>query len=258
MANGQGKATEVGGVLAVVHEGDGVAVEIGVADGRIEVAMGVATEDKVDAPRASDELHIVNEVFNLPTEVAEADDDITTLTPTQDGYDTVGLSDGVEITDAFAVFFGNQSLERRADTEDSDTEALATNDGVGTDGILQAGGADIVVTADGGEGGHLEKAEHVVLTEVELVVADGGGVVAHGVHQTYLCLALEEVIIERTLGVVAAVEKEQVGIDMGAEAVDEGCTADIATGVGLGVRLNAAVGVGGLDDEELGGLMADG
>ena len=80
------------------------------------------------------------------------------------------------------------------------------------------------------------------------MVADGGSVVAHGVHQTYLGFALEKVVIERALGVVTAVEEEQVGIDMGAEAVDDGGTADITAGVGAGIGLDAAMGVGGLDD----------
>ena len=37
---------------------------------------------------------------------------------------------------------------------------------------------------------------------------------------------------------------------MGAEAVDEGCSTDIAAGIGLGVWLNAAVGVGGMEHKQ--------
>ena len=52
----------MGGVLAVVHEGDGVAVEVGVAEGGIEVAVGVSAKDEVYAACAGNEFHIIGNV----------------------------------------------------------------------------------------------------------------------------------------------------------------------------------------------------
>lgn len=172
----------MGGVLAVVHEGNGVAVEVGVADGSFESAVGMTTEDEVDAACACNEFYIIDEIVNLPAEVAEAYDDVATLATAQDGDDAVSLFDGVEVSDAFAVLFGNEPFHGRADTEDTDAEALPFNNGIGADGIFQASGVDVVVAAEGGEGGELEEAVHVLLAEVELVVPDGGGIVVHGVH----------------------------------------------------------------------------
>ena len=240
----------MGGVFAVVHEGDGVAVEIGVEDGGIEKAVGMSAEDEVDATCAGNKLYIVDETFNLPAEVAEADDDVAAFTSTQDGDDAIGFGDGVEITDAFAVLVGYEALHRGADAKDTDAEALTFDDGIGVDDIFQWGGADVVVAADGGEGGKLEEAEHIFLAKVELMVADGGGIVMHGVHQAHLGFSAEEVVVKRALGVVATVEEDKVGIDMGAEAVNNSGATNVAAGVGLAVGLNAAVGVGGVEDEE--------
>jgi len=72
----------MGGVLAVVHEGNGVAVDVSVADGGFEGAVGVTTEDEVDAACACNEFYIIDEIVDLPAEVTEADDDVATLTST--------------------------------------------------------------------------------------------------------------------------------------------------------------------------------
>ena len=207
-SDGDGVAADVGGVLAVVHEGDGVAVEVGIADGGIEIAVGVAAEDEVNAAGAGDELDIVDEVLNLPTEVAEADDDVATLASAQNGDDAIGLGDGVEVADAFAVLIGNEPFHGWSNAEYANTNALALDDGVGDDDIAEAGVADVVVAADGGEGGELEETVHVLLAEVELVVADGGGIVVHGVHEANLGFAAEKIVVEGALGIVTAIKEE--------------------------------------------------
>jgi len=249
-SDGDGVAADVGGVLAVVHKGDGVAVEVGIADGGIEETVGVAAEDEVDATGAGDELDIVDEVVNLPAEVAEAYDDVATLATAQDGDDAVSLGNGVEVADAFAVLFSNEPFHGRSNAEDANANALALDDGVGDDNIAEASGADVVVAADGGEGGELEEAVHVLLAEVKLVVPDGGGIVVHGVHKADLRFATEKIVVEGALGVVAAVEEEKVGVNVGAETVYEGGTTDIAAGIGLGVGLDATVGVGGMEHKQ--------
>ena len=249
-ADGEGEGTDVGGVLAVVHEGDGIAVEVGVEDGGIEDAVGVAAEDEVDAARATDEAYVVGRLIGLPAEVAEADDHVAVLGGAQGGDGLVCLGNGVEIGDAGIVLLGYQPGHGRADAEHADAQPLALDDGVGLHHIRQTGGAEVVVGAEGGEVGQREDALHVLLAVVELVVADDGGIVVHGVHEAYLRLALEEVVEERALRVVAAVEEQQVGIDVLAEAVDEGSTAHVSSFAALGVRLDATVGVGSLENEE--------
>ncbi len=240
----------MGGVLAVVHEGDGIAVEVGIADGSVEITVGVAPKDEVDATGAGNEFHIVDEAFNLPAEVAEADDHIATFASAKDGNDAVGFGNGVEVKDAFAVLVGNKPFDGWADAKDTNADTLALDDGVGEDNVFQDGGADIVITTNGGEGGKLKEAEHVLLTKVELMIADGGSIVMHGIHKAYLGFSAEEVVVEGALGVVATVEEKQVGVNVCSETVDDSGPTNVASGVGLRVGLDAAVGIGGVEDEK--------
>ena len=89
------------------------------------------------------------------------------------------------------------------------------------------------------------------------MVADGGSVVAHLVHQTYLHLALEERIITRPLREVARVEEQEVRILLAlfldhADTTEEACTpCDILV---LEVRVEGhdrRVGIVGVQNNEL-------
>ena len=127
--------------------------------------------------------------------MGDADDDITLFFLLQYLCHFFCLGDRIEIFDATVVGFGYQTGEFRTQAEDANLQSLAFDNGIRLDDICQFGTGEIVIGADDRELRHLEDAHHIVYSEVELVVADGSGIIFHLVHQTYFHISLEERIV---------------------------------------------------------------
>ena len=123
-----------------------------------------------------------------------------------------GRSYRVVIANGLKVFVIDQSVELGTQSEDADFQSLALEDDVGFDEAVELRTCEVVV---GTEDGKVEAAEdpcHIVESEVELMVADGSGVIVHEVHQSALHIALVESIVGRPLREVARIEEQQIGI----------------------------------------------
>ena len=231
-------------VLPVVHQGNGFPVGI-VVEGRLqENAVAVASHHDVDISCAGNETLVVDvDVRHLPAKMRKADDNIAAFLFAQLACCLVGCADGVEVGDSLVVFLKDESFKRRCYTEDANPHAFLREDGIGLDASLETGALDIVVGAKDGERGKREEALHVFFPAVELVVPYRSGIVAHSVHQAHFRFAVKEGVVEGALRVVAAVEEQQVLVDMLAQAVDECGAPYVAAQACLAVGLDAAVRV---------------
>lgn len=243
------------GVLALVVEGYEAPVGIGQVLGVLEVGMGVAAQDDVDAARGLNDGGVLVVAVAI-AKMGQADDELAVLLVAQEVSHLLGYDGGMGVADARTIDCRDEALQLGGQAEDAHAHAGALLDGVGTDEALAGGTGEVVVGADDGEAGHAEEAGHVVQSAVELVVADGAGIVAHEVHKLHLDLALEEAVVDGALREVAAVEQEHVGV-LGAELLDEADATDVAPLVGLlgldvvlGDGLDAGMGVAGVDEGE--------
>ena len=142
-----------------------------------------------------------------------------------------------------AVHIGRKS-------ENSYFNSLTFNDYPFFDNFLQLGTAgEFVVGAYDGEFGLFQLCRKAVQTVVELVVAEGGGIVAHNVHHLYLHIAAEEVEIGGALREIARIEQKHRTFALFAHLVyGLLATQNPAQGVfRRDVRLNLAVGVVGVE-----------
>ena len=184
---------------------DGLAVRAGGHDG-----VGVAVDDEIDA------LHVLGQVIGgvglgalVHTQVREADDDVGALL--LERGDLLGRA-GIEL---FAVLAGEelQALNelgvglglglRRLETEEADLHAALFDDGVGVKDGLAVGTEHI--GAQNFELGGLHVLRQLGIAVVELMIADGGHVVAGGVHHGHRVGALVDADIDGALTVVAGI-----------------------------------------------------
>ena len=172
--------------------------------------MAVTAQHEVDASGSGHQFGIIDAV-DVPTQVGEADDDVAFLL-FQHLHHLIRLLDGVEILEATVVCLAHQSSHLGTNAEDTNLQALALEDDIGFHDLGKFSAREVVVAAHDGELRHLEEAHHVVESEVKLVVADGGGIVFHLVHQPHFHIALEERVVRRALREVATVEEQQVGV----------------------------------------------
>ena len=124
----------------------------------------------------------------------------------------VGCLNGVKVFHAHTLVLVHQSQHLRADAENADAQSVALQNHVRLDDALYGSARKVVVGAYHRELRHAEDACHVVQSVVELMVADGHGVILHHIHQSNLHIALVYRVERRSLREVAAVEEQQVWI----------------------------------------------
>ena len=210
----------------------------------------MTTEHQVDAARPGHEVLIGNFTVE-PSQMGKTDDEVALL-PFQFGNHAVGGFNRVEEFHALAVLVVNKSFQLRRQSEHTDTHSVAADDDIWFHHTLYGSSREVVVGTHYGEFGPAEQTRHVLHTEVELMVTDGGGIVAHLVHQVHLHISLIERIVGRTLREVATVEEQQLGI-LQPFLFYQSQTAQIASPAGhcrVGQRFlqrhNAAMGVVGV------------
>jgi len=184
----------IGGVLQFLH-----------------IGMGMSAQHEVAALYPFDKLLI--SIFRiLPTEVRDADHDIALLLLAEDVDILLCRLSGIEEGDTLAVAVEHQTLQGWREGEDTYLHTIALQRDIGFHQILEHRARAVVVRANDGEIRHAEDTCQIIESEVELMVADGSGIIAHLIHQTYLYLTLEERVIARALREVARVEEQQVGM----------------------------------------------
>ena len=187
------------GVLAVLVDRHRLAIGVVDVTEALEIRVGVATEHEVNVLRAGQQLLVAHLVGTQPAKVRHADNDVTPLVVLQLCRHAVAHLDGVEIGHALTLGEVYQPFELWREAEEPDLQAVALDDDIGFDEALDTGAGEVVVGTHDGKFCHLEDACHVLQTEVELMVADGHGVVAHQVHQANLNVALEHGVEGRAL-----------------------------------------------------------
>ena len=164
--------------------------------------MGMSTQHQVAALYPFDKL-LIRILRLLPTEMREADHHIALLLLAEDVDILLCRLDGIKEGDALAVAVEHQTFQFWGKTEDTDLHTFTHQGDIGLHQVLKHGAGTVVVGANDREFRHAEDARHIVESEVELMVADGSGIVAHLIHQAYLYLTLEERVIARALREVA-------------------------------------------------------
>ena len=179
-------------------------------------AVGVAVDDEVYA------LHVLGQVIGgvglgalVDAQVREADDEVCALR--LQVCDLRGRA-GIEL---FAVLAGEelQPLDelrvglglglRRLEPEEADLHAALFDDGVGIENGLAVGVEH--VGAQDLELGSLHVLRQLGIAVVELMVADGGHIVAGGVHHGHRVRALMDADVDGALTVVAGVGQDDLG-----------------------------------------------
>lgn len=93
--------------------------------------MGVSAEYEVDAGCLLDETFIAcGRVAYLPAEVGEAYHDVALLLAAQDGDHAARHGDRVEILGSAIVGSGHESLKAWGESEHSDSDTVAHDDGI--------------------------------------------------------------------------------------------------------------------------------
>lgn len=163
----------------------------------------------------------------------------------------------VEEFHATAFIHVDETVHLWADAEDANLESLSVDDGVLLHCALDGCAGEVVVGAEYREFEFAEHACHILQSEVELMVADGSGIIVHLVHQSGLHIALEEGVVGAALGEVATVEEQQVGV-LGALFLEHRYAAEESSASGFGgigevdgKGIDLAVGVVGVEDGEL-------
>lgn len=214
---------------------------IGVEGGSLHKRVRVSAKDGVDARSGHHQL-LVAHGFGIDTadaQMRQADDGVAMFLVTKEVGHLLRHGDGVFVNHALTLVGLYQSFGLGSQAEKADAQAVAFDDHIGLHQPLERRTCHVVVGADHRKASHAEEAGHVLHAEVELMVADGHGVVAHVVHQLDFDLALVEVVVGRALRDVATIEHERVGM-FGTELANEGGTAGQSTLTGIGVG-----GIGG-------------
>ena len=244
------------GVLALVIDDEFVAFLVAEVLWLIEVCVGVSAEQHVDACGAADEV-LIHVGVVLPSEVAEADDEVARFFIPQAVDDGLCCLGGTCVAHSFEVLARDESFGLRADAEDAYAPARTFYYYIWADKSFARRACEVVVATDEGEVGHPDESGQIVEAEVELMVADGAGIVAHEVHELHLYFALVQVVVDGALAEVAAVEEECFGMLL-TYLVEECHTAQIAALACLSRiaevgrdGFDAGVRVAGVDEEKL-------
>ena len=147
------------------------------------------------------------------------------------GSHLVGHLHGVLIHHIAIGTFSHQTFQLRTDAENTDLHALAVQNRIGLDHILQNGLAEIVIGTHNRELSHLKDALHILQSEIKLMVADRSSIIVHAVHQTYLHLSVKQIIISRSLRKISGIKQQQVRI-LTAHLLHKSLAAQVAALVG--------------------------
>ena len=246
---------QVAGILAFMVNEDLVAALVLEVLRRFEIGVRMTAKNNVKTRCAGNEVR-VHVGMLAPTEMTEADDHVAMLfvpQPVDDGLRGFGWP---RVTHPLIVLCRNQSLRLRTNAQDAYAYARAFYYNIWLDKSLAWCACEVIVAADEGELCHSHQPGKVLKAEVELMVADGAGIVSHQVHQPDFHLTLIKVVIDRALTEVAAVEQEQVAGMFLAHLLEQNHSAQIAALVRLGRvaeirrdRLDARMRVAGMDYE---------
>ncbi len=158
----------------------------------------------------------------------------------------------VQVCEFGSRFRRHQFLQVGGEPEHADRQSAAVEYGKRLDRLDQFFVMEKIIGAQGREVRLPESFCQSCRAVVELMVAEGDGVIVHRVHQPYLHIALEEVEIGRALREIAGVEQQQVGTG-GTFLSDESLAAKEAADIGVrlvSIGLNLAVGVVGVQNGE--------
>ena len=190
---------------------DGLAVRAGG-----DHAVGVAVDDEVDA------LHVLGQVIGgvglgapVDAQMREADDEVCALLLERGdlrGRAVIELTavlarEELQALDQLRVGLGLRF--GRLETEEADLHAALFDDGVGIENGLAVGAEH--VGAQDLELGSLHVLRQLGIAVVELMVADGGHIVAGGVHHRHRVRALMDADVDGALTVVAGVGQDDLG-----------------------------------------------
>ena len=197
------------GVLALVVQQHLVAPLVLEVARMVEVGVRVSAQDDVEPRSVCYEVGVHVRCIAKP-EMAEADDEVAVLLAAQmvdDGLCCLGRS---LIAHPLVVVLRDETLGLRADTEDAYAHARAFYYYIGFYESLARRAREVVVAADEWKLGHTDEAGQVLQAEVELMVPDGAGIIAHQVHELDLHVPAVEIVIDRPLAEVATVEQKHV------------------------------------------------
>ena len=245
------------GVLALMVNEDLVALLVVDVFRLIEIGMGVAAEDNVNARGVGNEIDV--HIGRLsPTEMAKADDNVAMLLLTQMVDDGLRSLCWTCVAHTFVVISRHKSFGLRTNAKDAYTHARAFYYYIWFDKSMTRCAREVVVAADKRKLCHLNQSGKVLETEVELVIADGAGVIVHEVHQLDFHIALKEVIVNRTLAEVTTIEQQEVVGMFFAHLLEQSRPSHIASLVCLsriaeirGNRFHAGMCVARVDEEDL-------
>ena len=244
------------GVLALMVNKDFVAFAVVKVLRLGEVSVRVAAQNDVKPCGIGDEVWIHIGLV-APTEMTKANDDVASLLASQSVDDGLSRLCRACVTHALVVPSRDEPLRLWADAEDTHTHACTLQNNVGFDQTLARRACEVVVAADEGELRHSHQAGKVIEPEVELMVADGTGIVTHEVHQPNLHFTLVEIIVNGALAEVAAIEQKHIVGMLSAHLFEEDDAPHIAALVGLSRvaevrrdRLNAGMRVARMNQKE--------
>ena len=135
------------GALAVLVDWHRFAIEIIQILQLLEVGMAMTAQYQVDVTGGWGYLRIVDAIY-LPAQVGDTDDDITLLFLLQYLCHFLCLGDRIEIFDTAIVGFCYQTGKFRTQSENTNLQSLALDNGVRLYDICQFGTSEIIVGAD--------------------------------------------------------------------------------------------------------------
>ena len=237
-----------------MHDGHLLPVGIFYTFRLLEEGMGMPSQHQVDAVCLRHDgivIHIIHTWVGHDPQVRQTNHHIALFLFTENHYHSIGHRRRLMIDNAFALALLHQSLELRTKGKDAYLHPIALEYHIGFYQSFEDGAFKVIVGTNDGEVGHLEKACHIVEAEIELMVADGHGIVLHQVHRLNLHLTLVKIVIRRALRDVATIEQQHIGVLL-TELVDKPCPAGHTTDVGIPGRLlgfngvDTAVGIAGV------------
>ena len=190
---------------------DGLTIRAGGHDG-----VGVAVDDEIDA------LHVLGQIIGgvglgalVHAQVREADDDVGTLRLEvgnlrgRAGIELAAVLAGEELQPLDELRVGLGLGLGGLKTEEADLHAALFDDGIGVKDGLSVRAEH--VRAQDLELGGLHVLRQLRIAVVELVVANGGHVVAGGIHHGHRVGALVDADIDGALAVVAGIGQNDLG-----------------------------------------------
>ena len=247
---------EEAGVLALVVDDDLVSLLVAEVLRLFEVGVRVAAEEDVYTCSAGDEIDVHVGSF-APAEVAETDNDVAVLIVPEMVDDGLCCFGRLRVAHPFEVLCCDESLRLWTYAEDAYAHARAFLYNIWFCKSFARRAGEVVVAAYEGEFCRAHEVCKVLEAEVEFVVADGACVVVHEVHQLDFNFSLIDVVEDRALAEVSAVEQEQVVGVLASHLFEEHDATQVPAFVCLSAvaevrryRVDAGVRIAGVDDEE--------